>query len=364
MKKQILSAIMSALLAASLCACSKNADLSDSETSDSSVSADAESEPAKSADYPADNAQPESGIYRILTSNDPKNFTELIIDRYKITVNCCYENNDFWAVDGKKLKQDGDVLTRTITADPEGEQFFPIMLYRNDGPREGVYFCHAIYLESDENGMRPADSNGRAERNLAVSDIVIELPQQGVKQYIDNTGDEEKIRETLDEIKTLGDEICEGLTDDYDKLRAITMWVRENIYYDFDACESSVTPETVSLSRVLELKRSVCGGFSNLTAALCASQGITCYNFFGTADGSGYPFEHILANPELHEWNMAVIDGRKIWVDAGFCTTNAYRGGVYTEGQHTMDYFDCTNEIFALDHQADKCEHRDYFAVE
>ena len=72
--------------------------------------------------------------------------------------------------------------------------------------------------------------------------------------------------------KLLSDEFCREISDDYKKLRAISNWVSENIYYDLDALSpGGSSPEVLSLDYVLKNKRSLCGGFSNITAALCAT---------------------------------------------------------------------------------------------
>lgn len=332
-------------------------ELTEPETS--SVEAPEAPQPAEYAEVFSGFEQTESGAYRILTNHDPKNCAEITLDGFRISVKANYENSNVWAINGHRLNARGEVSFRESASSGE---LVPIYLYQEEGPRKGSYYCAVIYVYADKNGLVLPDSSENALRNAEVSAVVTALPQQGVEAYIDASGDKQKIAQTLAEVKALGDELCAGLDSDYDKLRAITMWVRENIYYDFDACETEVTPETVSLSQVLELKRSVCGGYSNLVAALCASQGITCYNLRGTAESRGLPYDNSAANPELHEWNLAVIDGRKIWVDAGFCTTNAYRGGEYTEGHLSLDYFDITDDLFAVDHRAEYCEYRDYFA--
>ena len=189
------------------------------------------------------------------------------------------------------------------------------------------------------------------------------LPAEGVAEYVDAEKDPERIAEALAQVKAISDEVCEGLNDDYDKLRALSDWVSTNIYYDFDSRDNSVTPETLCLSHVLETHRSVCGGFSTLFSALCAAQGITCCNIRGTALTSGLCYAEPHESDALHEWNYVILDGRHIWIDTVWNTYNSYKNGEYHAGSVSMEYFDVPDEVLALDHRASRCEQRDYFAL-
>ncbi len=100
-----------------------------------------------------------------------------------------------------------------------------------------------------------------------------------------------------------------------------------------------------------------------MTSALCAAQGIKCWNVHGAALNGGRMF--VTDNDsEYHEWNFAEIDGRVIWVDSGW---NSYcylrRDGVYENGGICYRYFDIGEEYFALNHKASYAEYRDYFAI-
>lgn len=167
----------------------------------------------------------------------------------------------------------------------------------------------------------------------------------------------------LGEIKALSDVICEGLGSDYDKLRAISRWVSANIYYDYPAYNKGVPEETLSLKYMLNGHSSVCGGYSNMTSALCAAQGIKCWNVHGSVLTGGYTFSE-RNDGEYHEWNYAEIDGRVIWVDSGwnsFCTLRS--DGTYINGGIYYRYFDIGEEYFALNHKSNYAEYRDYFAL-
>ncbi len=187
----------------------------------------------------------------------------------------------------------------------------------------------------------------------------LEVDGESVKLYVAHDGDGEKIRRTLAEIKALSDEICEGTDEEYEKLRAISLWVSENIYYDYDARNGGATAETYSLAHVLEARRSICFGYANLTAALCRAQGIDCRVAHGTASPSGFDRQ-----PEgsPHEWNVAVIGGKMIWLDPLWDTTNSYVDGEYFKGVIDVEYFDVSGEALAINHRAERIDIRDYFA--
>jgi transglutaminase/protease-like cytokinesis protein 3 len=84
--------------------------------------------------------------------------------------------------------------------------------------------------------------------------------------------------------------ITRGITDDYEKARAIFNWVAENINYD-SALSQARGPQgrTQDALVVLETKLAVCTGFTNLTNALFHAVGIPAKRVDGFAS-SNYPF--------------------------------------------------------------------------
>ena len=205
-------------------------------------------------------------------------------------------------------------------------------------------------------------SNKLVEHNLAAVENSLSIPLSAVAQYVAADGDEQKVRETLTEIQVLSDEICRGIDSSYDKLCAISRWISESIYYDYDAFNEFVTQETIDLRNVLSTRRTVCMGYANLCAALCAAQGIDCRVVHGAALPSGR-FGDDGEGGEQHEWNIAVLDGRTVWIDALWDTTNYYIIGEYHDGRVKDKYFDMSDEDIAKNHRADRVEIRDYFSL-
>lgn len=255
-----------------------------------------------------------------------------------------------------KLTTSGDEFTLTMDFFSGEDGFTMFRIFEKSGSR-------AFYrLKFSDGEVCLPDSAELAEKNQEMIKKVLEQPSERISEYVSIGSDPEKVKKTLNEIKSLSEEICAGITDDYDKLRAIENWVASNIYYDYPAFNDGVPPETITLEYVLKNKSGVCGGFSNITAALAAAQGITVYNVHGTsAEGRGCFEEH--PGEAVHEWNAAVIDGRVIWLDADFDSRNYRYDTGDQSGIAIRKYFDIDAVILAQTHRVKYAEHRDYFAL-
>lgn len=256
-----------------------------------------------------------------------------------------------------KISTSGDEFTVTIDFRSGEDGFTTFRIYEKSGSdsRYRVKFA-------DGRVFMP-DSSEVAEKSARVVEKAVEQPLEQVSEYVAIGSDKLAVQETLLKVKALSNMICVGLSSDYDKLRAIENWVANNIYYDYPAFDRGVPEETLTLKYILENKTTVCGGYSNLTAALAAAQGIAVYNVHGTGAENGCCFEE---KPEegAHEWNFAVIDGRVIWLDAGFDSRCYYRvGGEFETGKAIHKFFDIDLEQLSLTHRAKYAEHRDYFAL-
>ncbi len=255
-----------------------------------------------------------------------------------------------------KLTTSGDEFTLTMDFGSGEDGFTSFRIYEKSGSR-------AIYrLKFSDGEVGLPDSADVAEKNLEMVGKALEQPLERVSEYVSIGSDPEKVKKTLDEIRSLSEEICAGITDDYDKLRAIENWVAGNIYYDYPAFNDGVPPETITLEYVLKNKSGVCGGYSNITAALAAAQGIKVYNVHGTSAEGNFCLEE-RPGEAVHEWNVAVIDGRVIWLDADFDSRN-YRYDFRDEsGVPIRKYFDIDAALLAQTHRGKYAEHRDYFAL-
>ncbi len=329
-----------------------------SDTSETSSSVETR-EPASETSDPV-SVDPE--VCSLTLSHDPINEKTVKISGNTVTINGKTADSpiDHISVFPRgaefDLNFDKDGFSAEIVLTEPQSGYLTVTLVYKDGHND------EIMLEVTRQVFEFWDLSDIVENNRKAVENAIEQPQNQVAEYIVKGGKPDEIRKVLEEIQALSDEICAGLNGDYDKLRAISRWVSANIYYDYPSYDKGVPEETLSLKYMLDRHSSVCGGYSNMTSALCAAQGIKCWNVHGGALNGGRMFVTD-SDSEYHEWNFAEIDGRIIWVDSGW---NSYcylrRDGVYDNGGICYKYFDIGEEYFALDHKANYAEYRDYFA--
>lgn len=216
-------------------------------------------------------------------------------------------------------------------------------------------------IKHDEEGYSFPDVIDIAVKNAEIASSPTALTYEQTLKYITKDGKPDNAPAVLEKIKSLSNKICRGLRTDYDKLRAISRWVSENIYYDHPAYKAGIPAECLSLEYMLERGSSVCGGYAAMTSALCEAQGITCLHISGAAINQVNCYAEA-NNGARHEWNYAVIGGRGIWVDSGWNSrSDLYRAGEYTTDSIAYNYFDIGSEVFALNHKASSAQLRTYF---
>lgn len=227
----------------------------------------------------------------------------------------------------------------------------------------GFSDSYRIKYDSSEKSLSFVVPVETVRQNNKVTENPSILAPALVKRYvtIKKNGD---VNAILGRIREISDEICEGLDSDYDKLRAISRWVSDNIYYDYPAHDAGIPEECLSLEYMLDKHSSVCGGYANMTSALCAAQGIKCYNIKGHALQGDLTYDEAHGAAAYHEWNYAVIDGRVIWIDSGWNSYNYFRSsGEYDYGGIGYKYFDIGIEAFSQNHLCDSAEYRDFYGL-
>lgn len=218
-----------------------------------------------------------------------------------------------------------------------------------------------VYFSMSDGKIKPPDLRPLAEHNQSVYDSVTNSSEDRIAQAITINGARDKIPEIWSEIEKISNEICEGIDDDYEKLRAIADWVSSNIYYDRPATLRGEPPSCLTLEYMLNNRSSVCGGYANMTAALCQVQDIRCISIVGKALIDGNNYLNTPLEGGLHEWNVVEIDGRQIIVDSCWMSTNNLDyTNMYIKNENTWKWFDCGAEIFATDHRAETAEYKDF----
>ncbi|MBS6729587.1 MAG: transglutaminase domain-containing protein [Lachnospiraceae bacterium oral taxon 082] len=158
------------------------------------------------------------------------------------------------------------------------------------------------------------------------------------------------------EIIDLANSITAGITNDYDKAVAIHDWVCNNIYYDWDSYSSkNYTGMDTSALGTLHSKRSVCDGYSNLTAALLRAAGVPAKKISGFALGvsNDYWPENFDPNKDTnHAWNEFWANGRWVILDTTWDSDNAWRNGGIEKntGLRGYHYFDINVGLLSADH--------------
>ena len=301
-----------------------------------------------------------TGVFAV--THDPQSDIKISFDGLRVTVTGKIppEGIDRVTTDRDaviKVTTSGDKFTATIDYRSGADGFTTFKIFEKSGSRTWYRVKFA-----DGKVCLP-DCSDVSEKNTKVTQKAVEQPLEQVSEYVAIGSDKQTVQETLLKVQALSNMICAGIESDYDKLRAIENWVANNIYYDYPAFDRGVPEETLTLKYVLENKSTVCGGFSNITAALAAAQGIEIYNVHGTGAEGGLCFEE-KPSEGTHEFNFAVIDGRVVWLDSDFDSRNYYQNsGKYESGKAVRKFFDIDVDQLSLTHRAKYAEHRDYFAL-
>lgn len=148
------------------------------------------------------------------------------------------------------------------------------------------------------------------------------------------------------EVVSMAEAITSSAKTEYDKIKAVSKWVSEHIFYDYDLFNGIATGYHLSKD-VLTHRRTVCSGYAQLTQDMLLSLGIECYTL-SSID---------------HAWNVAVTDGEAIFIDNTWDSPLTYSSGEYKINNKKVknimepgitwdaEYFDCENpEEFYFTH--------------
>ncbi len=331
-------------------------------SSSAESSADPDSSPIeiKIPDIPAEKPSTSQDLRHITLplTNDHTNSRVLTIDGENITVEV---RNGDWITDSVTIdyeeflreNTDNNSFVFTLDGTDMRKGYLNLQLWNETGS--------TYRIKHDSEGFSFPDVMKIAVNNADVVSSPKALTYEQTLKYITKDGTPDNADAVLKKVKTLSDKICRGLRTDYDKLRAISRWVSENIYYDHPAYKDGIPAACLSLEYMLENSSSVCGGYAAMTSALCEAQGITCLHINGDAINQVNCYAEA-DNGVHHEWNYAVIGSKGVWVDSGWNSYgNLYDGGKYSQEGIGYTYFDIGSEVFALDHKARSAALRNYF---
>ena len=118
----------------------------------------------------------------------------------------------------------------------------------------------------------------------------------------------------------LSQKLSEGLTNDYDKVRAFYVWIARNIDYDLIGYIHK-TKGGQSINEVMRSGKAMCTGFSLLFNYFCEEANIKSVIIEGYAKGYGYKKNQKFDKPN-HAWNAVKVYDRWYLLDVTWATGN------------------------------------------
>lgn len=308
-----------------------------------------------------ENKKPQK-VYELVTSDNPDYSCKISIYSRSIVLSGCYKSDP---VKDITLRYGGTIST-TLKSESNGN--FTATINPNESLKKDDIIditltsgVHLTYKINYDNGGWYFPDNNLPEHNGKVLEKIMPTSAKSWAGYLTDELTEESVRKTLDEVKYLSDYIAKDIKGDYNKTVAIANWVSENIYYDRDARDTSVTQDTICIKNVLQRKRTVCAGYSNLFCALLEAQGIRAVNIKGTVTSDDISYEELADARVNHEWSAVWLDGRWVVIDTVWNSGNKYENGQFRKGKCYQKYTDISPLALSFDHCAYLAESRYYF---
>ncbi len=105
-------------------------------------------------------------------------------------------------------------------------------------------------------------------------------------------------------------ELCQGLSDDKEKISAIWDYLKNNMVYDYIKAATVKTGYVPVVDDALNSRKGICFDYAALFGAMLRSQGIPTQVVFGNLNVAG--------NAQRHAWNQVLVDGQWKLMDATF----------------------------------------------
>ena len=300
--------------------------------------------------------------YELVTGENEEYYSKITINSRSVLVEGCYKNDPVTDISFHncgtvsstlKVNDDGTFSSVLNPSESFGNSDRLVITLKS-----GARLSYLIMY--DDNRYFPDNKLG--EQNLSVLEKAVPTSAKSWAGYVTDELTEESVKQTLDEIAYLADYIAGDIKDEYKKLEAIAKWVSDNIYYDCDARENSVTQSEIFIKNVLKSRKTVCVGYSALFSALCEAQGLYVVNVKGTVTSDTVDYSELADGPVNHEWCAALIDDRWIWVDCVWNSNLKFKNNEFTSlGANTEMYFDISPLALSFDHCAYLAEKRYYF---
>lgn len=298
---------------------------------------------------------------RLVTSNNPDFYSVFETKGDTITARGVYKSDIpvGIAINGVKAnvkfhaESDGS-YTAELTYSPLTEGYYDIYISFESGA------IIAYLMKYTDGWYFPDNTIGR--QNDSKLEKPYEAAPEAAVYYISATADKNEVETALAQLEEIVKEVCGDETDDYKKAYLLNRWIADNIYYDHDAAETSVTLDTVAIYNVLDRRRTTCAGFANTYSALLEAAGIRSLNLKGAVVTTDVSYDQLAEAAENHEFSAFWYEKQNRWVYADACWSGAgdYRGGSTTQRITYDKYFDISSEAFSFNHRVDRAEERFY----
>lgn len=298
---------------------------------------------------------------RLVTSNNPDYYSVFETDGSTITARGVYKSDTPVGIAINRVdasvkfhaESDGS-YTAELNYTPISQGYYDIYILFESG-------AAAAYLMKYTDGWYFPDNT--LER---LNDSKLEKPYEAAPEaavyYISATADKAEVESAWEQLKDIVETVCGDETDDYKKAYLLNRWVADNIYYDHDAAETSVTLDTVAIYNVLSRRRTTCAGFANTYSALLEAAGIRSVNLKGAAVTTEISYDELTEAAENHEFTAFWYEEQNRWAYVDPCWSGAgdYEHGTLSQRITYDKYFDITSAAFSLNHRVDRAEERFY----
>uniref|UniRef100_A0A3B1JMY2 Transglutaminase-like domain-containing protein n=1 Tax=Astyanax mexicanus TaxID=7994 RepID=A0A3B1JMY2_ASTMX len=168
-----------------------------------------------------------------------------------------------------------------------------------------------------------------------------------VDTYVINAGKELK-RKKIYSVETIAQTIINGTTNDLERLRAVWIWLCDNIEYDVEGF-LGVTKKLYSPDDVIRTGKAVCSGYAGVCLQLCNVVGIECREVNGYGKGVGYEPGQKCQGTN-HAWNAVNLEGHWHLLDSCWGAGNCDMSQRVFNKCYNEFYFLTDPEEFINDH--------------
>lgn len=149
------------------------------------------------------------------------------------------------------------------------------------------------------------------------------------------------------DLPALTDYLISESKNDFERARAIYVWITHHIRYDEEAFRAGRQRVNRSNSDILRRQQAVCFGYSQLFKAMCTRAGLE------SAVISGYSKGTLTTTPDMqspdHAWNAVRLEGQWYLLDATWGAGQIQRGNKFVQTERET-YFLSAPEQFVLNH--------------